>query len=470
MAKIAVVMEINDDTLTLVEVRGGTRHAELHRYLVCQIPESGVTAAWLRQIWQKQQVVQNRVICILPNRIVKYKTATLPILPDSQLENALRLELDGSGEEIIQIFSRREQDKMLTVKAALVKNKDLAAWLAPLHEAGLEVIWSGYYTRGIQNFINYHQEFMEEWSSEAGYLFFSNSRAEFGVVSEEAIVYRRDLACGANDFQDSSNAVAETDLKEELRLSGAAYQTSCGKKPPSLLWLFGKDRAALVRIQTMLPRSGYQINLSTKSRLAGQDSSEDTAGIAPLLGLALDGLGWDSCPKLRVHTAAQREKQGLTARLYIWGKFALAVGLLLGGLLLVMRAKVVKEDKNARWLAAQAGKLQELRRVEAQSNTYLVKIKKMEKWLELRGGELEFLLALQDGLPEDTLISDLTIDNGLIRNLTGTTPSVSLLLNSLQRKPALQHLKLKGNIAVTEQGLERFQLEEATKVKETKAK
>jgi hypothetical protein len=470
MTKIVVALEISDDTLTLVEVRGGTKHAELHRYLVCQIPEPGVTAAWLRQIWQKQQVAQNRVICILPNRIVKYKTVTLPILPDNQLENALRLELDGSGEEIIQIFSRREQDEMLAVRAALIRNKDLEAWLAPLHEAGLEVIWSGYSARGIQNFINYHQEFVDEGSPEAVYLTFSDSRAEFGVVSEEAIIYRRDLACGTNDFQGGGNPVSETDLKEELRLSTAAYQTSCGKKPPSFLWLFGKDRAALVRIQNVLQRSGYRINLSSKSRLAGQASGEDTAGLAPLLGLALDELGWDSSPKLRVYTAAQRERQGLATRLYIWGKFALAAGLLLVGLLLVMQAKMIRENKDARWLEAQAGKLRDLRRVEAESNTYLVKIKKMEKWLDLRGGELEFLLALQEGLPEDTLISDLTIDNGLIRNLTGTTPSVSLLLNFLQRKPALRHLKLKGNIAVTEQGLERFQLNGAIKEKETKGK
>jgi Tfp pilus assembly protein PilN len=468
MTKTVVVIEISGDTLTLVEVRGGMKHAELHRYLVCQIPETGVTAEWLRQFWQKQNVSQNQVICILSNRIVKYKTVNLPVLPDNQLENAIRIELDGNGEEIIQVLSRWEQDAMLTIKTAIIKNKDLTEWLAPLQEAGLEVIWSGYHARGIQNFINFHQGFLQERTQEAVYLTFNDCRAEFGVVSDEAIIYRRDLEIGTNDFQADANPVAETDLKEELRLSAAAYQASSGKEPPPLLWLFGKDRAALIRIQTLLKRAGYQVNLCFKSRLAGVASGEDTPGIAPLLGLVLDELGWDVCEKLRVYTAQQREKRDLTVRLYILGKFALAGCILVGGLLLVMQAKLVKEDKSVQWLAAQSGKLQELRRVEAESNTYLVKTKEMEKWLDSRGRELEFLLILQEGLPEDTLITDLTMEDGEIRNISGITPSVSLLLNYLQHKPALRYLKLKGNIAVTEQGLERFQLEGATKVKETR--
>jgi hypothetical protein len=469
MTKSVVVMEISGDTLTLVEVRGGSKHAALRRYLVCQTPGTGVTAEWLRQIWQKQGVSQNRIICVLPNRIVKYKTLSLPILPDNQLENAIRLELDANGEElIIQVFSRWEQDEMLTVKAALIKNKELAAWLTPLQEAGLDVIWSGYQARGIQNFINFHQGFLQERTQETAYLTFSESRAEFGVVSEEMIIYRRELEIGTNDFQANANPVAETDLKEELRLSAAAYQASSGKAPPPLLWLFGKDRVALTRLQTLLKRAGYQVNVSSKSRLAGAASGEDTPGIAPLLGLAIDELGWDVCEKLRVYTAAQRVKQGLTTRLYLLGKFALAGGILVGGLLLALQAKLVKEDKSAQWLAAQSGKLQELRRVEAESQIYLVKIKAMEKWLDSRGRELEFIRVLQEGMPEDTLITDLTIEDGGIRNISGITPSVSMLLSYLQHKPALRHLKLKGNIAVTEQGLERFQLEGVTKVKETK--
>jgi Tfp pilus assembly protein PilN len=468
MTKTVVVIEISGDSFTMVEVKGGLKHADLQRYLVCQIPDAGVTAAWLRQIWQKQNVSQNRVICILPNRIVKYKTVNLPVLPDRELENAIRLELDGGGEAIIQILNQVEQDAMLTIKAAIIKNKDLAAWLLPLQEAGLEVLWSGYHSRGIQNFINFHQGFLQERTQETVYLTLDDSRAEFGVVSDEALLYRRALEIGTHDFQDSANPIAETDLKEELRLSIAAYQAGSGKEPPPLLWLFGKDRAALARIRAVLNRAGYQVNLSSKSRLAGVAPGEDTPGIAPLLGLALDELGWDVCEQLRVYTAQQREKQGLTIRLCILGKYALAGCILVGGLMLMMQAKLVKEDQSAQWLAAQSGKLQELRRVEAESNTYLVEIKAMEKWLDSRGRELEFILTLQEGLPEDTLITDLAMEDGDISNIAGTTPSVSLLLSYLQHKPALRHLKLKGNIAVTEVGLERFQLEGAIKAKETK--
>jgi Tfp pilus assembly protein PilN len=465
MLKSVVVIEVSGATLTLAEVRGSRKQADLLRYLVCRIPKSCPDAECFRQIWQKQGISRQPVVCILPNKIVKFKTLSLPVLPDKQLEAALRIELEGSDDEIVRVFGRWEEATMLNVKAAVIKNRDLVEWLAPLQAAGLEVAWSGYQARGIQNFINFHRGFLQDQCPEAAYLTFSDRRVEFGVISEETILYRRDLELGADDFQNSVNPVAETDLKEELRLSAAAYQAGFGKEPPRSIWLFGKERAALENIRTVLTRAGYQISLNFKIRLGGTVSGEDTPAVAPLLGLALDELGWDSRANLRVYTAAQSEQQELTSRLQMAGKFALAVAILGGGLLLMTQANLAHQAKTTQWLAAQSGKLAKLRQVEADSTAYLAKIKTMESFLDLRGRELEFLLALQKGLPEDTLLTDLTMERGVICNISGVTPSVSLLLNHLQRQPALCKLKLKGNIAVTDQGMERFQLEGPTKAK-----
>jgi hypothetical protein len=77
------------------------------------------------------------------------------------------------------------------------------------------------------------------------------------------------------------------------------------------------------------------------------------------------------------------------------------------------------------------------------------------------------LRALQRCLAKDTLITDLTIEEGRVKNLAGLTPSVSLLLTKLEAdaNPVLNRLQLKGNIMKTESGYELFQLEEKDDLK-----
>lgn len=469
MNKTVVVMEITADVVTVAEVKGGERNAALQRYLVRKLPEQGLTADWLRQLWQEEKVSQNRIICILSNRLIKYKTMTLPDLPDGQLENAIRMELDGgNGDEMFHIFSKSAQDSMVSVKVGVVRNKDLVSFVTPLYDAGLEVLWLGYHARGIQNFINFHKGFFHDKSRETSYLTFYENRAEFGVVTDETIEYRRDLEANIADFQDTPTPAIEEDLIDELRLSAASYQAGQGKKPPKVLWLFGKSKKALTKIENVLTKAGYQVCITENSRLGGKTSGDETPALAALLGLALDELGWDTQEKLRIYTMEQREKQKMKSQLRLVGRYIFAAAVLVGGIFLIMQAKLVKQQKSNEWLEAQSGKIMELKRIEVETGQYLTRIKTMEQWLDSRGRELDFLVALQSGLPEDTLITDFAMEDGKVRNISGVTPSVSLLLGKLQKSPELRGLKLKGNIAVTEQGLERFQLEGEMKEKETK--
>lgn len=469
MNKTVVVMELTAEFLTVVEVKGGVKHADLVRFAVQKLPETGFSADWLRQFWQQEQISQNQVICILPNRFVRYKSVTLPVLPDNQLENAVQMEIDGngSGDDCFQIMSKSVQDTMMTVKVATIRNKDLFNFQTPLRDAGLEVLWLGYHARGVQNFINFHKGFLHDRSPEVAYITFNEKRAEFGVVNDTAVIYRRDLEIGMAEFQGPDLKAAETDLIEELRLSTAAFQAGNGKEPPRVLWLFGKDLKGLIQLEKFLAEKGYEVSLQNNSRLGGTPSREATPALAPLLGLALDDLGWDTQEQLRIYTQEQRQKQSIKGHLKVVGKFAVAGCILAGGLLLMMQAQLIKREKNNEWLVGQSAKILELRRVDAESNQYLAKVKAMEKWSDLRGLELEYLMALQEGLPEDTTITDLSFEDGQLKTVAGITPSVSLLLSKIQKSPVLRILKLKGNIAVTETGLERFQLEGLTKEKET---
>ena len=100
-----------------------------------------------------------------------------------------------------------------------------------------------------------------------------------------------------------------------------------------------------------------------------------------------------------------------------------------------------------------------MRKIEADANQKINQLKELENWMERRGYELEFLRALQAGLPEETQITDLVMEDGVIKGLSGSTRSVSRLLEKLQRTPELQSFKLKGTITSDKKGMELFQFE-----------
>jgi hypothetical protein len=71
---------------------------------------------------------------------------------------------------------------------------------------------------------------------------------------------------------------------------------------------------------------------------------------------------------------------------------------------------------------------------------------------------LEFLRVFQDNLPAGTVISDITIEEGNVKDISGVTPLVSLMLDRFKQLPGLGQLKLKGAISLSDQG-EMFHLE-----------
>ena len=99
-----------------------------------------------------------------------------------------------------------------------------------------------------------------------------------------------------------------------------------------------------------------------------------------------------------------------------------------------------------------------LSHAENQTRQKMARLKALKEWQTDNLPELEFLTVLEQTLPEDTIISNLTLEAGVVKDLSGTTPSVSYLLNQLKKVPLLQNLKLKGTITVSPEG-ELFHLE-----------
>jgi hypothetical protein len=182
--------------------------------------------------------------------------------------------------------------------------------------------------------------------------------------------------------------------------------------------------------------------------------------------LARDELGGKAVPALRFYTLEQQRQQKMRQKGRLALQWGLVAGfLLLGGWLLV-QARLLETRTEQQWLAGKQTKLAQLRRIETATRADLEKMAQWEQWTSGKGAELEFMLALQKQLPPGTMITDLTIEDGKVKNLAGTTPLVSLLLIRLAEHPRLRVLELKGNIMTTADGREGFQLEEPDLSKE----
>jgi hypothetical protein len=463
----AVVAELGRESLAVVEVANRSNGIELVRFTVRPLPPEGMNPAWLRAIWRQEHFSQQRAVFCLPAALVKYKSLLMPFLPPAQLEAAVKLELEsGNGSHqpgqgaawIIKLIDWQKQDRMLLANAALIEKEPLTKALQVFQEAGIAVEWSGLRYQGLRNFINFNGGFWDDSSEGAIYLDFGAERTELGIIRNEALVYRRELACGCSDLLNEQEPDAVADFIEELRLSLAAYQADSKKKLPSKLGVFGRTEAGASVSRQLDEELGLHCYTPEKTKLTGVITHRHTPRLAPLIGLALDKTAVSRPGAVHIHTPEQETARGNREKLVMATGVAMVIMLLLSGILLGLQASTVKNTQTGVWLEHHAALLAKLRRMERQTSGNANKIKQINDWLAGQNRELEFLLLLKNNLPDGAQITDLTIENGIIKDLSGVAPSASFLLNKFETVPGLQDLKLKGTITASLEG-EIFQLE-----------
>ena len=466
MSKPVIVLELGKEVLTAVELRNRATGPELIRYTLRNVPQTEYNPGWLKAVWEQEHFSHNKIICVLPTSIVKFKSVIVPNLPDDQLEAAVQMELDnGTGRgEIYKVINYQKQDQIL-VKVVVLKNDQLKEHLNFLHEAGLEVLWSGLGSGGIQNFINFNSGYFDDPGEGATYLDLIEEQTEFGVINGAEIVYRRDFPSGAPDVGSEESEEFMTDFLEEVRLSLASFKTVAEIPIPSKVWLFGKVEVISQMMVNLKEELRLNLYIPEKSKLTGVLTSQHTPELAPLIGLALDEIGLSRLEPLRIFSMEQATAIAKQQKMMFFAGLGLMGIILAAGLFLGMQAGLEKQAKINQWLAEQAGLISTLRRTEQITNQNLEQIRTMEAWLAIRGRELEFLLTLLENLPEGTKISDITLEDGVVKDLLGTTPQVSLLLNRIRQVPKLQNLTLKGTITSSTEG-ELFHLEGPITVKE----
>lgn len=457
MAKTKIAVYLGENYFSAVEVRTGKGGAELLRYSIHHLEENGLSKEWLAKIWKKEYYGHTKVISLLPRDLVKFKTLTLPILTNEQLQAAVRMEMETTDAgSVYRIITTQQREKQISVKLALIRDDELEGYLGQLREAGLTIEWAGLNHHGLQNYLAFNFDFMEGSGADL-YLSLNNTAIEIGALTDTELLYRRVLPIGKGHLEEEPSKYLP-ELIEEIRLSLASYQTTNGVPLPGQIWLFGEAKPEPEWLEEMTEALGISFVAPTKTRLSGVITGDHSGELAPLIGLAIDE-AWLSREDWRFKTLGQSRREQERRRTLIALKAGLAGVLLIIGLFLGVQARTIRNEKNSAWVAAQKETVARLRKIETDTNQKLNQLKRLEEWMARRGHELEFLRALQNGLPEGTLITDLIMEDGVVKGLSGSTRSVSRLLEKLQRTPELQSFKLKGTITSDKNGMELFQLE-----------
>lgn len=455
MAKTCIVVEMDQENFYAVEMANRGGGAELVRYLAREIPPTGVSPEWVRRIWSEAHFSQNRVVCILPDQMLRTRTVMVPALAPEQLEAAVRMELGNaveSGGESFKILNYRVQERMCQVRVVLIHQKRLSETIHFWQQAGLVVEWSGVRTSGNQSFISFNLNFFDDPSSGAAYLDLTETQTEFGVVRGDELIYCRNFPVSSTEIKEHPESGIK-DLVEEIRLSTASYQAATGEPLPPKLLLFGNVTGMTHLYDQLGEQLGVKVLLPDRTRFMGMPlhAKELAARLAPLFGLGLYGIGCsEGAPQI---FSREQMKTKVNRKKFIALAGMAGLVLILGvGIVLWLQAGMEREKKTQEWLRQHEKTLTQLKQLEAETKLYREQIGKLEEWLDGRNRELEFLLALDRCLPLGTRVTQFTIEKGYLKDLSGITPSVTVLLQEIRRVPELRGIKQKGTINTTPEG------------------
>lgn len=475
--KTAVVVRLETGKLQVVEMVNQHNEIELTHSLSRDYPDTGMTAPWLKRAWTEGGFATAKAIVLIPHHWVEYKSVSVPPLSEDQLWAAARMELENGGTGAGYLCSPLYHHQsgaagMIAVKLAVLPDAELVKIFTLFRQAGIGVAWFGFAWRGLQNLMNFHRTDPDDATGEVS-VNIETSKSELTVIHGDEILFHREFTPGARELTRGDAADWE-DFCQEIRLSRAAYQgLGLPYGWPSVLRGFG-PAPLVTKLAALVPgMSAMKLNIPGKASFLDRQETEtllgdhaETAGFRQeipqefqaLIGLGLEGIGWAPAARFQILCRAQQEQKIRQARWRNAAGYLLAGLLFAGGLFLGMQAQYERNHKISAWLNAHAATLAQLRHAKGETSRDLAQVRRLETRRQNKAGELEFLLALEQNLPEGTLISDLTLENGIVKDLSGVTPTVSILLQRTKKTPRLRNLGLKGAITAVAGG-ELFHLE-----------
>jgi hypothetical protein len=456
-----IIIELREGLLRLVEMEAAGAAVVVRRTLCLDLPPGPLDPAWLRLLWQRERIINKKVVLLIPESLVSHQTLSLPDLPAEQLEKALRFELEShttAAGRLGRVINRVHQEKRWAIKTAMVENTALAELIQPFTAAGLNVEWSGLRLSGVVELLRFQVGAgLTGFDETALFLLINEGETEFGIAGADGLLFWRNFIPGGSglDRVDGRDAFRE-EFQEELRLSLAASRAVLGESPHKV-WFFG-DLGLIPYLSELFNGFNLQLVVPERTGCQGVLPGAETPQLAPLIGLGIAGLLGFSDPEAPIRTLIQEKRESIQRCWRFRLEAAILALLICAGIALTLAAGGKQDAAVEHWLSGQEHLLAELQQTEKTTTIKLLQIQKLEQWQAGRDHELAFLMALQENLPSGARITDLAFEDGVVKDLSGLAPSASLLLQRLHRIPILAKLKLKGTVAVTPQG-EVFHLE-----------
>lgn len=459
--KTVIAVDFDRIKFRAIEIVQGKSGIDIVRYTIRDLPADGLSASWIKSVWNEEKFARAWIVGSISNAIIQYKSVMLPMLPEDQLAAAAKMELEGSGfgEDFLKIMLYRHRDRdMIAMKMGLIDNRELEAIYRLFSQAGLKIAWFGFRNHGIQNFIEFNHQFLKKAQPEV-FVDVTPRMSELGVCMGDQLIFCREFEPGSEGLVENESNSELRDFCQELRLSLEASRTlDNGPTSSDSVWGFGSAEVLTAISERITAETGLTLQIPLKTSLTGSETGNHTPELAPLIGLGLEGIGWSNTERLHVFSRTQLNER---IRLRLWRTAALygiAAMIFTAGIILGIHARAEKAQKVSAWLTTHSSVLISLRRAESETNRDRDEVKMLQGWISEENRELEFFKAIQENLPEGTLISDVILEDGAVKELSGTTPAVSLVLNRLKSSPVLNRLQLKGSIEVTPKG-ETFHLQ-----------
>lgn len=251
-------------------------------------------------------------------------------------------------------------------------------------------------------------------------------------------------------------------LAAELSSSLAILRARPDWDDPGCLWLAGicaadaEVRRTLAGLLGLAPEAcrAASIPVAEGSRFV-QGAAADRFGMGPEaprelgpemlvpIGLCLGALGLaDMGPDLLPGLSTDKRTRHPFLSLAV--PLGLTVILALGGLRFLAAAGRRRMEVRRAWLSANAGRIAALERLQAETASQARSFAHLDGYGKESAAYLDFLLALDQALPAETIVTRLSLAGGRVQTLEGYTPSVSVLLRRLKADPSLARMNLRG--------------------------
>lgn len=416
----------------------------------------------LTKVFTERKMSRKNIILSLPLELGYWKRLTLPALPSSSLETAVRtgleVEAPWPGEELVLGFREwKIADNKIEVESFICPKRVLTEQQLILEAAGLSGRYFSPRVYGVVNCFLLRNRDLPAFQGSLVLLEFTSTETEISVFDKQGIILLRSFP---NPITTEGGCDQEL-LAEELKLTRFMLRKLQGAYPKRcyiLGYASGLDQESLSLIARDLGFTENQTSFSPKHQLFSGLSSvnKDLPGVFSTAGLALEGLGLVP-PGLTLSPPPSEKKQA-KARVIVWS--LLVVGFLstLGGLIFRHNLLQKEEALLKNWLMTNQKEVAELRRLLTEQQ---IMEEKLIYYSDLRKSQLiipNFFAEWERVIPPQTAITALSLDGKQVNRLSGYTPSFSLLYQKVLNSPYLKALQVREGITSSPDGMEVFQL------------